>query len=798
MGRKKEKDEEYEGDGEDFVALQLSAHAKRSIVAVLLFVIAVIFVLGFFDASGIAGEKLSRLSGMIFGFGKYLAPLVFIYAGIVLLRKKVETQFYVTKIIGIAIAFWGALALMHIIPFDAKDFKEIAQSGSGGGYLGYILAATLVTFTGKIAGVIILIALGVVGLIIAFNMSLVGLGDYVPVIKKTKNGEEGFFTRRKNDKQDEIEEEEDELEDEKIETNTVADEVDNSDEELEDEEFDDEDFDDEQVIDMSDYTQNTDVNAEKEINDVQEDKIQQVVDAHNSDTKQMTQSPDVDWELPPLKLLTRGGDKAKGGNVEQNARNIQETFKNFGIAMELEDIVTGPTVTQYSFRPQSGVKLSRITALNADLALSLAAHPIRIEAPIPGKSLVGIEVPNKSTAIVRMRELFNTDEFDESDKKLLLALGEDVNGDYVFEDLAKMPHLLVAGTTGSGKSVTINCILLSLLYKNSPEELKLILVDPKRVELSLYGGIPHLLSDVIVENGKVVNALKWAISEMERRYKLLQESGVRDIESYRSKMALGEMHTFTDPDTGNQVTQEMENLPAIVIVIDELSDLMASNGKEVEASIVRLAQMSRAVGIHLIISTQRPSVEVITGLIKANLPTRIALKVNSNIDSRTIIDRPGAEKLIGNGDMLFVGPQNSNPVRLQSPFVQEKEVQKVVKFIKRQAESTGAYNIDEDFAADSANGTVTTTKGIASVNFDDSPGSSGESEDPIYEEAKELVIAAGKASTSYIQRRLRVGYSRAARLIDELEENGVVGPAEGSKPRKILVAKESDEMQEIN
>ncbi len=794
MGRKKEKDEEYEGDGEDFISLQLSAYAKRSIIAISLFVVAVIFVLGFFNASGLAGEKLTRLSGLVFGWGKYLAPLVFVYAGIVLLRKRVETRFYITKIIGIALAFWGILALMHIIPFDVKDFREMAQHGVGGGYIGYALALGLVKFTGKIAGIIILIALGFVGFIIAFNMSLVGLGDYIPIMKKTKMGEEGFFTRRKNKKLDKSNDDEEVESVDMVDNNIIEDEEKSCD----DEEFDDIEFDDEisvtddkHAIDIANYTTSTDVDTNKDIEDAQEDKIQQIVDTHESDTRQITQPVDVDWELPPLKLLERGGEKAQGGNVKQNAYNIQETFKNFGIDMELEDIVTGPTVTQYSFRPQSGVKLSRITALNADLALALAAHPIRIEAPIPGKSLVGIEVPNKSTAIVKMRELFNTDEFADSKKKLLLALGEDVNGDYIFEDLAKMPHLLVAGTTGAGKSVTINCILLSLLYKNSPDELKLILVDPKRVELSLYSGIPHLLSDVIVENGRVINALKWAISEMERRYKLLQENGVRDIDSYRQKRVAGEKHTFIDPKTGNEVVQDMENLPAIVIIIDELSDLMASNGKEVEGSIVRIAQMSRAVGIHLIISTQRPSVEVITGLIKANLPTRIALKVNSNIDSRTIIDRPGAEKLIGNGDMLFLGPQGSNPIRLQSPFVKEEEVQKVVKFIKRQAESVGAYSIDEDFASDNKNGVVTTTNGIASVDFDDVESTtSGESEDPIYEEAKELVIAANKASTSYIQRRLRVGYSRAARLIDELEENGIVGPAEGSKPRKILVANE--------
>ena len=796
MGRKKQKDEEeYESDGEEFVALQLSAQAKRSVIAILLFVIAVIFTLGFFGASGVAGEKLSRLSGLVFGWGKYLAPLVFIYAGIILLRKKVETRFYVTKIIGIAIAFWGVLALMHTVSFDADNFKEMAQSGMGGGYLGHILASALVAFTGKIAGIIILVAVVVVGIIVAFNMSLVGLGDYVPVMKKTKENEEGFFTRRKNKKQDVEDVGDDEDEEIEMEEDEELDEDDEeaiSQEDFEDEEFDDEELEDGQNIDMADYTAET----TSDTNNVTDDKIQQVIDASGIDEKQITQPINVDWELPPLKLLIRGGDKAQGSNVKQNAHRIQETFQNFGIAMELEDVVTGPTVTQYSFRPQSGVKLTRITALNADLALSLAAHPIRIEAPIPGKSLVGIEVPNKTTAVVRMRELFNTDEFDESEKKLLLALGEDVNGEYVFEDLAKMPHILVAGTTGSGKSVTINCILLSLLYKNTPDELKLILVDPKRVELSMYEGIPHLLSDVIVDNGKVINALKWAISEMERRYKLLQENSVRDINSYKKKRKSGEMHEFTDPDTGNKVTEEMENLPVIVIVIDELSDLMGSHGKEVESAIVRISQMSRAIGIHLVISTQKPIADVVTGLIKSNLPTRIALRVGSNVDSRTILDRPGAEKLIGNGDMLFLGPQSSNPIRLQSPFVEESEVQKVVNFIKRQAESTGAYNIDEDFSSDGENGAVTTTKGITSVNFDEDHGSSGKSEDPIYEEAKEVIITAGKASTSYLQRRLRIGYSRAARLIDELEDAGIVGPSEGSKPRKVLVEKELENVQE--
>lgn len=767
MGLRKnaaEKEYEHEGDGEEFVSLHLSPHAKRSIAAIFLFVIALLFFLGFFNAAGVAGVKMTHFVGLVFGWGKYVAPFVFAFAGFILLRRKVQTQFYVTKIVGISLAFWGFLALLHLIPFEPEQFSAVAGEGGGGGYLGYTLASLLVKFTGKIAGAIILLAVILVGMIVAFNMSLVGVSDRMPTIQKKEGG---FFRRKKLDDEEEDEDEEYE-----------------SDED-EEGDFDDSEFDDEDLETESE---------EKTQKERTEARAQEIVDEQEIEHRQMQQElEDIDWELPPLKLLKKGGDKAKGGDVKQRALRIQETFENFGISMELEDVITGPTVTQYSFRPQSGVKLSRITALNADLALALAAHPIRIEAPIPGKSLVGIEVPNKTTAIVRIRDLINTDEFDDPDKKLLLAFGEDVNGDYVFEDLAKMPHLLVAGTTGSGKSVSINCILLSLLYKNAPDELKLILVDPKRVELTLYSGIPHLLSDVIVDNGKVINALKWAVSEMERRYKLLQETGSRDLASYNQKREAGESHIFTDPETGQRVEEEMEKLPAIVIVIDELSDLMSSHGKEVEGTIVRIAQMSRAIGIHLIISTQRPSVEVITGLIKANLPTRIALRVATNIDSRTIIDVPGAEKLVGNGDMLFVGPQSTSPHRLQSAFVEEGEVKKVVKFIKRQAESVGAYAMDEDF--DTVSG-----GSVSPADFDENAhtGTSGESDDPMYDEAKEMVIAAGKASTSYIQRRLRVGYARAARLMDELEDNGIIGPPEGSKPRKVLVSQdvEDDEHDE--
>jgi len=347
--------------------------------------------------------------------------------------------------------------------------------------------------------------------------------------------------------------------------------------------------------------------------------------------------------------------------------------------------------------------------------------------------------------------------------------------------------------------VTVNSILLSLLYKNSPDDLKMILVDPKRVELSLYNGIPHLLSEVITDNGKVINALKWAVSEMERRYKVLQKVGTRDLKTYKKMCDDGETVQDINPETDQVEAMPLENLPVIVVVIDEMADLMASHGKEVEGVIVRLAQMSRAVGIHLIVSTQRPSVEVITGTIKANLPTRIALRVATGIDSRTIIDTPGAEKLVGHGDMLYVGTNSASPKRLQGVFVEEEEVKKVIDFIKRQAKATGAYDVEENFGSDEsdAGAEAAAARGITSVDFDTAAKTAteigGGGEDPMYEQAKEIVIEADKASTSYIQRRLRVGYSRAARLIDELEDNGVIGPADGSKPRKVLVAAESEE-----
>ena len=469
------------------------------------------------------------------------------------------------------------------------------------------------------------------------------------------------------------------------------------------------------------------------------------------------------WTLPSVDLLNEDQEEAVTGDINASATIIKRTLSNFGIDVEMGEVSIGPTVTQFTLRPAVGVKLSRIGALNPDLSLALAAHPIRIEAPIPGKSLVGIEVPNKKVAIIGLHNMFDSDEFQKSKYFLPLALGRDVAGAPIFAGLEKMPHLLVAGATGTGKSVAINAILLSLLYKHSPNALKLILIDPKRVELTLYNNIPHLITPVITDNKKVIGALKWSISEMDRRYDQLSKVGSKDMFSYNAKMT----------DQGEPI------MPAIVIVIDELADLMASYGRDVESAIVRLAQMSRAVGIHLILSTQRPSVEVITGLIKANITSRMALAVPSQIDSRTILDMPGAEKLLGKGYMLFLSGDTAKPRRIQGALVTENEVHDVVKFLKEQGDALEVNNeqsLQVDFNAPISRG-----------------GSDGDydTEDDMYPDAKLVVMEAGKASASLLQRRLRVGYARAARLLDILEDKGIIGPGDGAKPREVYLKPES-------
>lgn len=764
MGRRKKEQPEMEKDEPIKI---VHGDAKRSAVAIFLFALAILFVLGFLsDAkivdAGPLGKFLDSIAGWMFGIGKFISPIVLIATGVILLFRK-ETLFYVSKIAGIAVAFASILGLVHILAYDPDKMLAVAKAGDGGGFLGYILGVIFYKLVGTIGGSVILVALMLIGIIVAFNFSLVSLFQKFIKEKSEENEEES-----------EVAEVEEEYEEEALEDPIV---------EVEKEKAVEEEF----VPD----------DEKEEQEEARENRMDNVLKKaaawmpKGSKKKEKVETTQMHWELPPVDLLEASVEKAQGGDVKKNAKIIQDTLRNFGIEVEPGEIKTGPTVTQYSFRPAVGVKLSRITTLSSDLALRLAARQVRIEAPIPGKSLVGIEVPNKSTATIRLPELLQALEFENRKSNLLLALGKDVSGNYIFGDLKKMPHLLIAGSTGSGKSVCVNTILMSMLYQNSPEDLRLILVDPKRVELTPYNGIPHLLADVIVENGKVLSALKWAIGEMERRYKLLQGVGSKDITSFNKKAESGELFKKVDQETGEITEEPVEKIPYIVIVIDELADLMASHGKEVEGAIIRLAQMARAIGIHLILSTQKPIVTVITSLIKSNIPTRIAFRVPSLMDSRTILDASGAEKLLGNGDMLFSAAEAVDLRRVQGVFVSEEEVKRVVDFIKQQKFEKVEDDLEDDIVSaeqepkGNKNGEVTTTYTNDKIDF--ASVESSDQEDALYDEAKKIVIQAGKASSSLLQRRLRIGYSRAARLIDMLEDSGIIGEADGAKPREILV-----------
>ena len=484
---------------------------------------------------------------------------------------------------------------------------------------------------------------------------------------------------------------------------------------------------------------------------------------------------DPNWEAPSLDLLEKKQSPADAGDVQQNAQIIKDTLSEFNIDVEMEGANIGPKVTQYTLRPPSGVKLTRITALETNIALNLAAQSLRMEAPIPGQKAVGIEVPNRKAADVRLHAILSSKQWNSSQEPLAFAIGKDISGEAVIGELNKMPHLLIAGQTGSGKSVMINTLLTSLLYHNSPSEMKLILVDPKQVEMAPYQDVPHLLTPVITEPDKTISALKWAVNEMQRRYTLLAEHRVKDIQTYNQMIQSGSKKVTVPDEDGIEQQHENGAMPYIVIVIDELADLMMVAARDVEGLIVRLAQKARAVGIHLVLATQRPSVDVITGLIKANIPARIAFTVASQIDSRTILDQVGAEKLLGQGDMLLLTPSMSKPKRVQGAWVTEEEVTKVIAHLHMQ--SPPQYNNEVVSQPVQLNG-----KGGVVMDFD-----SG-SDDEIYKDALRVVIDSGKASASLLQRRLRVGYARAARLIETMEDQGIVGPADGARPREVLIS----------
>ena len=687
---------------------------KKIVGAILFFVLAMIFTLSFIGKGGNAGNFIYRVFSFLLGSGYFFAPLTFLFIGVSLFFAG-ERRVVGITLFGGALFLFSNLAALHILIGPGR-----------GGFLGSLIGKPILQLFDFWAGLIIVISVLVISVLLVLN---------VP-----------FWQRKEED--GDAEGEEDQKESALTESGLLK-HINNAVKSV---------LEKKEESDFSAHTFQTDTSPSQSAS-----VSSPLKDEGSIALRKITRK--FDYKKPPLELLQGDRGTPSSGDIRANANIIKRTLENFGIYVEMDEVSIGPTVTQYTLKPAEGVKLSRIVALHNDLSLALAAHPIRIEAPIPGKSLVGIEVPNRSIALVGLRALLEQRAFQESAHPLYFVLGRDVAGFPVFADLAKMPHLLISGATGTGKSVTVHTMITSLLYRNPPEILRFIIVDPKRVELSVYNDIPHLLTPVITDPKTTVQALRWATREMDRRYDLLSVHGARDIVGFNAEIAksgAGAQH-------GEGESPEI--LPYIMIIIDELADLMATFPREVESSIIRLAQMARAVGIHLIVATQRPSVEVITGLIKANITSRIALQVASQIDSRTILDMAGAEKLLGNGDMLFLAGDTARPRRIQGAFVSEQEVKRVVAFLRET--DAPEYNegiletkLEEDFR-----------------NIDTEEGD----DDPLYADARGIVIQTEKASASYLQRRLRIGYARAARLLDLLEANGVIGPGEGAKPREVLI-----------
>jgi len=718
----------------------LKEETKQTIYAVIFFVLALLSVLSSLHFSGLVGDKIYSSLFYLFGIGYFLLPLLFLILGFVFLRPE-KKHFNLIKAICATVIFLSGLGIIDIL--------WLGQGGKVGGLLSYPLIKLFEFWT----SLIILFALIAISSLVLFETKL--------------TLDTLFFWRRFRKDEGEEEFEEDEVE--------IAGLKDEDEDEAETENTEEDDEDEKKKVEEE---AKRDEKKKKPLKGLLGlDKKTEEYDSLSIKVGQ--NATNRAYMPPPLSMLEKDKGKPVVGDIKANANIIKRTLQNFGIDVEMDEVSIGPSITRYALKPAEGVKLSRIVALQSDLSLALAAHPIRIEAPIPGKSLVGIEIPNQIKTMVGMATLLGSEEYQNSDKPLLVSLGKGISGKAHFTNLAKMPHCLIAGTTGSGKSVTIHTIINSLLFRNSPTSLKFIMIDPKRVELTLYNKIPHLLTPVITDAKKTILALKWAAKEMDRRYDILEAEAVKDIDSYHKNVLAPEMEKITELQKSGDYDPAKHKLPEvmpyIVIIIDELADIMLTYPRELEAAIVRLAQMSRAVGIHLILSTQRPSVNVITGLIKANIPSRIALQVASQVDSRTILDAAGAEKLLGAGDMLYLGGEMSKPVRIQSAYISETEVKKVVKYLA-------------DSFADEIPGEVDMTSNLPDKNvmFESMIGNEDPDEDDLYETAKEEVIKAGKASTSYIQRKLRVGYARAARLMDILEQKGVIGPADGSRPREVI------------
>ena len=698
----------------------LSPHAKQAIAAVLIGTLAIFFTFALFDGAGPLGSYTNVSLNFLFGSGAWLAPVACLLYIYVLLNPLEDQTISTSKVIGAALLFVSALAALELYQENLGGITGLALAWP----LQYLIGAT-------VAGIII-------------------FGTFLVAVFLTFNT--GFVFPRLFNKKDATEEEDEDFD---FMLPTQADTAQaqaDTDEDEEDEE--------------EPASTGALAKAKQAMASVSKTKTSDIVIKNFSGT----------YIPPSLSLLNKDKGKAQIGDVKANANTIKRTLREFGISVEMDAVESGPTITRYALKPAQGVRIARIAGLQQELQLALKAPSIRIEAPIPGKSLVGIEVPNQARATVSLASLLATPEYTDSPNPLMVALGKDVTGNVHYSNIARMPHGLIAGTTGAGKSVAIHNLIISLLYRNSPDQLRFILVDPKRVELTLYNNIPHLLTPVITQAKKALKALSWAVKEMERRYDILEQNKVQNIKSYHENIYQPAKEAWEAAGSSEEEKAEVpEALPYIVIILDELNDLMQAYPREIEACIVRLAQMSRAVGIHIILATQRPSVNVITGTIKANIPTRVALAVASQIDSRTILDTVGAEKLLGAGDMLYLSSDSPRPVRLQSAYVSEEEIKKVVNYLKKQ-DADMLDTIDFDSADTSSNDSV----------FNAMIGGGGDEEDELYEDAVQAVREAGKASPSYLQRKLRIGYSRAARLMDILEENGIIGPQDGSKPREVL------------
>jgi len=681
-------------------SFDIHEQAAKEITAISLALIAVFFLLSLIGRAGSFGLLINDFLRGIFGLSAFILPILFIGAAY---------EFFKPKNSGVRLTgFLGAIfltiffpALLHQVwPGDAQ---ALAEASSGGGLVGYWLSQNLAQAVGSFVGLLILIGMTIISLILLSNVSLAQLFG----LKAKQEGGEDVQINQ-------------------LGKAPVF-----------------------ETIRRIGFGRNK-TNAQSPTPVVAPPQPLNQPSA-------LTSASSLGYQLPSTELLENSDVVAESGDIAKNVEKIQKTLKDFGINVSMGEVNVGPTVTQYTCKPSEGVKLNQITARANDLALSLAAKSIRIEAPIPGKAAVGIEVPNMVRAKVTIREILETKDFSQDKTSLAVALGRDVAGSPSVVSIENMPHLLVAGSTGSGKSVAINTVILSLLFRNTPEDLRFIMVDPKRVELTGYNHLPHLLTPVITESDKTVSALKWAVSEMDRRYRLFSETGSRNIQSFNESLPSGQ-----------------QRMPKIVIIIDELADLMSVAAREVEATIVRLAQMARATGIHLLVATQRPSVDVITGLIKANITTRIAFATATQADSRTILDMGGAEKLLGLGDMLFVSADSGKPRRVQGAFASDKDINNVIAHVRTQG--MAQYN-DE---------IVATTATVGAVAGQAGGGAGGGvDEDELYNDAVAIVKEAHKASASLLQRRLRIGYARAARLLDILEDQGVIGPGDGARPREV-------------